>query len=160
MPEFDQMVDEVRSRLLVLTTDLIEMVPCKEVDEDGREVMCGEVPQGMLAAFGPGCDQQPIDPPLVQSSHDLQLAAGVLVRFCQQEHVAELRELRFNCVDQVREVGIRNGGNGQTDRASTSRSHRRHLRRLLLVVFYPDVYQTLAQPLAKATGPAGFTTHD
>src|SRR5260370_30886670 len=122
MPELGQMVDEVRSRLLVLTPDLLEMVPGQAVDEDGREVMFGEVPQGMSAAVGPGCDQHPIDAPLVQSAHDLQLAAGILVRFGQQEHVAKLRKLRFNNVDQVREIRIRNRVKRQTDRTRTGRS--------------------------------------
>src|SRR5438309_541798 len=124
MPEFDQMVDEVRGWFLVLASDLVEMVPGQTVDEDGRKVMFGEVPQRMSAAVGPGCDQHPIDAPLVQSAHDLQFATRVLVRFGQEKHVAELGELRFNDVYKIREVRVRNRRDGQADRPSTSRSQR------------------------------------
>src|SRR5260370_34998870 len=104
MPELDQMVDEVRSRLLVLPPDLIEMVPGQAVYEDGREVMFGEVPQGMSAAGGPGCDQHPIDAPLVQSAHDLQPPAGILLRFGPAEQIAQLGKLCVNTRGQVRGI--------------------------------------------------------
>src|SRR5260370_14416215 len=80
MPTFDQMVDQIRGRPLVFTPDLVEMVPGQAVDKDSRQVMLGEVPQGVSAAVGAGGDQHPVDAPLLQSAHDPQLAVGVLLR--------------------------------------------------------------------------------
>ena len=115
MPQTDEMVDEPLDEVRVVHADLIEFLGYKTIDEHGRYLVFPDIADGAFVRRGRRREDDAVDAVLMQCLHDLQLPLRNVVGVGKEDCHAERCAFGFDGPDNVAEIGIRDGRDGDAN---------------------------------------------
>ena len=112
----DQVVHQLDRRPLVLDADLVEAVGHQTIDQHRRQPVVGEIAQHALIGIGGRGEHDAVDPALVQRLDHLELVGRIVVRVGQQDHQAVPGAFGLDRADDLAEIVVGDGREGEADR--------------------------------------------
>ena len=121
MPEPGDIIDQLAHRLAIVDADLIERRIGRAIDQDARQPRRVQIDKRAALRVGARRQNDAVDATLMKRGQDRELAGRVVLGVGEEDHHAEPGALGLDGADDVAEIGIGDGRNGDPDRLRRGR---------------------------------------